>query len=143
MSRPTTLSQVADRIVAGEPAVKALGEFLDSFYLAEPGLRQAMFAKEPSLVGDDRIDALLGAVCEYLCKRYSVLPIPAWASGPCRFLDHPWFTTDTGSDGMREFLAFSSPAEFAHRYIFTEEQPLRRASMVKMRKEPNAPTLQP
>ena len=28
---------------------------------------------------------------------------------------------------MREYLTFSSPAEFASRNIFTEERPLRRA----------------
>jgi hypothetical protein len=31
------------------------------------------------------------------------------------------------TDGMREYLTFSSPAEFASRNIFTEERPLRRA----------------
>jgi hypothetical protein len=31
------------------------------------------------------------------------------------------------SDAMREYLTFSSPAEFASRNIFTEERPLRRA----------------
>jgi hypothetical protein len=30
-------------------------------------------------------------------------------------------------DGFREYLTFSSPAEFASRNIFTEERPLRRA----------------
>ena len=30
-------------------------------------------------------------------------------------------------DAMREYLAFSSPAEFASRNIFTEERPLQQA----------------
>jgi hypothetical protein len=32
---------------------------------------------------------------------------------------------------MREYLTFSSPAEFASRNIFTEERPLRRARGLK------------
>ena len=31
------------------------------------------------------------------------------------------------TDGMREYLTFTSPGEFASRNIFTEERPLRRA----------------
>jgi hypothetical protein len=31
------------------------------------------------------------------------------------------------TDGMREYLTFASPAEFASRNVFTEELPLRRA----------------
>ena len=42
-------------------------------------------------------------------------------------LAEPWFTTPMDSDAMREYLTVSSPAEFAHRNIFTESQPLRRA----------------
>ncbi|MCK1514523.1 hypothetical protein IVB22_18500 [Bradyrhizobium sp. 190] len=42
-------------------------------------------------------------------------------------LDRPWFTAADPSDAMREYLTFSSPAEFASRNIFTEERPLRRA----------------
>jgi hypothetical protein len=44
-------------------------------------------------------------------------------------LPHAWHTTQFADDGMREYLTFASPAEFASRNIFTEEQPLRRARM--------------
>ena len=129
MSLPPTLSAAVDRISDGVPSTKAIPEFLDAFYRErDPSVRAAMLDEEPCLTGDRRIDALAGAICEYLSKRYELASIPGWASGAPRFLGSPWFTTDNASDGMREFLTFSSPAEFARRNIFTDKEPLRRAS---------------
>ncbi len=54
--------------------------------------------------------------------------MPHWVAGPTRFLTEPWFTNAAGDDAMREYLAFTSPAEFRHHNIFTEAQPLRRAT---------------
>lgn len=129
MSRPATLAEAAERMRDGAPREKAVPEFLDSFYLAsDADLRAAMLAQDPVRTGDAQLDALIGAVCEYLSKRYQLPAVPAWASLPQRFLDQPWFTCAGADDGMREYLAFSSPAEFARRNIFTEGLPLRRAS---------------
>jgi len=82
---------------------------------------------EPKLTGDDRLDALVGAIAEYLAKQRRLGRVPPWVSNPARRLTSPWFTTESPSDAMREYLSFSSPAEFASRNIFTEERPLRRA----------------
>lgn len=125
--RPNTLAEATMRMKAGEPLEKALPEFLDTFYLAQDDARRAeMLHDEPILIGS-REDALMGAVAEYLAHQYALPQTPAWAYGSARYLDTAWHTAPFDDDGMREYLTFSSPAEFASRNIFTEERPLRRA----------------
>jgi hypothetical protein len=126
--RPNTLAQTADRIMAGEARDKALSEFLDEFYLAgTTAQRVAMLRDEPGPTGDAHLEGLLGAVAEYLAHQHALPTVPAWAFSPNRYLDHAWHASPFADDGMREYLTFSSPAEFASRNIFTEERPLRRA----------------
>lgn len=126
--RPTTLAQAAERIVAGQPLDKALPEFLDEFYLAKtPAQQDAMLADEPPPTGDAHLDGLFGGVAEYLARQFALSRVPAWAYSPSRYLDHAWHTSSIRDEGFREYLTFSSPAEFASRNIFTEERPLRRA----------------
>ena len=126
--RPTTLAQVAERVAAGQPLDKALPEFLDEFYLAQtPAQQEAMLADEPASMADLRLDGLFGAVAEYLAHQSGLPRVPSWAYSPARYLDRAWHASSIGDAGMREYLTFSSPAEFASRNIFTEERPLRRA----------------
>jgi hypothetical protein len=126
--RPATLAETYERIIAGDELEMALAEFLDTFYLAPtPESRLATLRREPPLTGDAHLDALAGAVAEYLARQYGLTTIPAWAFEPVRYLDHAWHTTPFDNDGMREYLTYASPAEFRSRNIFTEERPLRRA----------------
>jgi hypothetical protein len=126
--RPATLAQTAERIASGQSLDKALPEFLDEFYLAAaPELQIPMLMEEPPPTGDARVDGLLGAVAEYLAHQFDLPKVPAWAYSPVRYLDHAWHASSMTDDGFREYLTFSSPAEFASRNIFTEERPLRRA----------------
>jgi hypothetical protein len=126
--RPSTLADAVDRIQAGSARDSELAEFVDTFDLAKTDRdRYASIEREPNLTGDAQLDALVGAIAEYLAKQRRLGRVPQWASGPARRLASPWFTTASPSDAMREYLAFSSPAEFASRNIFTEERPLRRA----------------
>jgi hypothetical protein len=125
--RPNTLAEATTRIEQGEPLEKALSEFLDTFYSApDPASRIDMLGDEPPSIGA-RQDALIGAVAEYLSHEYALPRVPAWAFGPSRYLERAWHTTPFEDAAMREYLTFSSPAEFASRNIFTEERPLRRA----------------
>jgi hypothetical protein len=125
--RPNTLAEATTRIELGEPLEKALSEFLDTFYSAlDTASRIEMLRDEPVSIGARR-DALIGAVAEYLSHEYGLPRVPAWAFGPSRYLDRAWHTTPFEDAAMREYLTFSSPAEFASRNIFTEERPLRRA----------------
>jgi hypothetical protein len=126
--RPNTLAEAVERIRAGEPQDEMLAEFVDSFLLApDTEARYATIAGEPVRTTDDRLNALVGAMAEYLAKQYRLSRAPQWASVPWRRLDEPWFTTSSTDPAMREYLAFTSPAEFRSRNIFTEERPLRRA----------------
>jgi hypothetical protein len=125
--RPNTLAEATTRVSSGVALEKALPEFLDTFYLARDTVsRVDMLVDEPPLVGE-REDALLGAIAEYLAHQYALPQVPAWAYGPARYLEHAWHTSPFDDGGMREYLTFSSPGEFASRNIFTEERPLRRA----------------
>jgi len=126
--RPSTLAEAVDRVRAGVSRDVALAEFVDSFLLApDDGARLAALEVEPKQTDDPQLDALAGAIAEYLAKQYRLGRVPAWASHPRRRLDEPWFTTSSASPALREYLSFSSPAEFRSHNIFTDEQPLRRA----------------
>ena len=128
MTRPSTLLSVSERIRQGAPPSTAIAEFLDEFYQARDTLDQAAsLHDEPPPTGNIQVDALLAAICEYLTKQHSLPRVPHWVAGPTRFLTEPWFTNAAGGDAMREYLAFTSPAEFRHHNIFTEARPLRRA----------------
>jgi hypothetical protein len=83
-------------------------------------------AEDPGLTDDRKMNALLGAVGEHLSRRWSIGAAPAWTDRPERFLDQPWFM---GHERMKGFLLAESPLAFRRRFIFTESEPLRRASM--------------
>jgi hypothetical protein len=126
--RPNTLAEAYERMIAGDENDIALAEFLDTFYLAPTAERRIeTLRQEPRLTGDARLDALAGAVAEYLSRQYKLPSIPAWAFAPVRYLERAWHTTPFDSAPMREYLTYASPAEFRSRNIFTEERPLRRA----------------
>jgi hypothetical protein len=126
--RPNTLAEAVERIQAGSERGSVLAEFVDTFDLAETDEdRYVSIEREPILTGDLRLDALVGAIAEYLAKQRRLGRVPHWVCDPARRLKSPWFTATSPSDAMREYLTFSSPAEFASRNIFTEERPLRRA----------------
>ena len=87
-----TLRELEDNVRGGQPLEIQLGDFLDAFYL---GPRAARVQEPPALLAGANpqgamIDALLAAVAEYLCRRFS-LPIPAWVYEPCRYLERPFF----------------------------------------------------
>ena len=126
--RPNTLAEAIDRIGRGESREKALGEFLDHFYgLTDEPSRYEALRPEPEIADDVRLNALAGAIAEYLAKR-SRTDVPEWVSAASSTLRDPWFTTDRPGPGINEYLWHSSPAEFRSRNIFTEGLPLRRAS---------------
>jgi len=126
--RPNTLAEAVDAIFAGAPHDVVLAEFVDTFDLAKTDQdRYSAIESEPRLTGNDRVDALVGAMAEYLAKQRRLGRVPAWVGDPARRLSSPWFTTASPTDAMREYLTFASPGEFASRNIFTEERPLRRA----------------
>ena len=126
--RPSTLAEAVERIQGGLPRAAVLAEFVDSFDLASTDdARFTSIEREPKLTGDARLDALVGAIAAYLAKQRRLGRVPHWVGGPARRLVEPWFTVESPSPAMCEYLAFSSPGEFSSRNIFTDERPLRRA----------------
>jgi hypothetical protein len=127
--RPGTLAQVLQLVLNGEKLRYCLAGFLDDFY-GDPDVasRIRRVADDPGLADDPRMNALLGAVGEHLVNRWNLGGPPAWSNGPERFLDQPWFM---GPERMKGFLLAESPLAFRRRFIFTEAEPLRRASMPK------------
>ncbi len=134
--RPNTLAEAVERIQAGASRDIMLAEFVDTFNLAPTSAaRYATIEEEPALTNDERLDALVGALAEYLAKQHRLGRVPTWVSGSARYLDRPWHTSSMFidwtreflTDAIREYLTFASPGEFASRNIFTEERPLRRA----------------
>ena len=123
--RPNTLAEAVERIQAGSAQNVELAEFVDTFDLTKTNRdRYASIEDEPKLTGDARLDALVGAIAEYLAKQRRLGRVPRWVSDPARRLSSPWFTTASPSDAMR---GTGKSQVFASRNIFTEERPLRRA----------------
>lgn len=106
-----------------------LASFLDRFYLERDSLkRRAKLIDEPPLSGNQQFDALIGAIGEHLCMRWSLGRAPDWVDHPDRFLKRPLFM---GEETMKAFYMAESPAAYRRRFIFTELEPLRRARMPK------------
>src|SRR4051812_38395957 len=125
---PATLAEAVERIQAGSPQDRVLAEFVDTFDLAKTGDEKfASIEPEPRLTGEARLDALVGAIAEYLAKQRRLGRVPAWVCDPARRPDELWFTTSSPSPALREYLTVSSPGEFSSRNIFTDERPRRRA----------------
>ena len=131
----STLAQAFEKIVGGEPAEWALLEFVDAFFQESSNeARFALIAEAPRPTGRRHLDALAGAMGEYMAKHFCLPRIPAWIGEPSRYLDHPWHVMIfndgrerpalSSDEGLREFLTFSSPAEFKSRCIFTDATPL-------------------
>ncbi len=125
--RPGTLVQVLQLVRGGEKLRFCMAGFLDDFYGdVEKRSRLRRVCDDPGPVGDARLNALIGAVGEHLARRWRLGDPPSWTAQPERFLDRPCFM---GHERMKGFLLAESPLAFRRRFIFTEAEPLRRASM--------------
>jgi hypothetical protein len=125
--RPGTLVQVLQLVRHGEKLRFCMAGFLDDFYTdTEVASRRDRVADDPGLTDDARMNALLGAIGEHLVIRWNLGDAPPWSNRSERFLDRPWFM---GPERMKGFLLAESPLAFRRRFIFTEAEPLRRASM--------------
>ncbi|MGH6702439.1 MAG: hypothetical protein ACREC2_08920, partial [Bradyrhizobium sp.] len=106
--RPNTLAETVEWIQGGAARDVVLAEFVDTFDLAKTDRdRCASIECEPQLTGDGQLDALVGAIAEYLAKQRRLGRVPHWATDPARSLSSPWFTTAAPSDAMCEYLTFS------------------------------------
>ncbi len=74
-------------------------------------------AVEPESTGDDRFDALLGAIAEDLCVRNGVVP-PTWALEDSRFLHNAWWVSTLPSARARALV--HAPASFRRRGVMID-----------------------
>ena len=131
--RPHTLADAVEMIAAGSAHDAVLAEFIDAFDLAKTD--QDRYAVDRARAEIDGRKAILTPLWvrspstwqsnggSAACRIGSAIRRAA-----CRPLG---LQPRIPSDAMREYLTFSSPAEFASRNIFTEERPLRRARALK------------
>jgi hypothetical protein len=131
----TTLAEAFERIAGGDQPEGPLSEFVQSFFQTEGDeTRLSLIIEAPRPTGQKRLDALAGAIAEYMAKHFCLPSVPPWVGEAIRFLDRPWHVLifndgrerrlPLSDEGLREFLTFSSPAEFRSRNIFTEAGPL-------------------
>ena len=129
--RPASIQEVVTRCDQGEEFSFLLSSFLDTFYNHikhnEISAAYSALAREPPLGPNPQRNAYVGAVAEYLARRWGLPSVPAWTERPERFLQRPLF--DQAAPSARALYLVESPAAFRRRLIFVEASPLRRASM--------------
>ena len=83
----------------------------------------AMFADEPPLTGDDRVDAALAALAEHLARRDG-WPVPDWTGQERRSTLDWWFVDDLTA--LQAFALRESPLSFRKRGVFIGDGGLHR-----------------
>ena len=114
------------RAVAGphgrRDAIRLAAEFAARFRSSQPDDRRRMLAAEPRPIGDDRWDAFLGAVAEWLAVAAGD-PTPKWAFDESRYLRRGWWPSDNRSMDAWEYagapLAFKLRGVYIHRDSLT------------------------
>lgn len=117
------LVSTARRIVAGDEPWTAVREFLDEYRLRPVDLRFAAVEGEPESCGDERWDALLGALAEWLAHADG-LARPPWCVASQRFLRSWWVPFDRPSVVARALV--EAPAAFRRRGIMIPARSLGR-----------------
>lgn len=117
--QPMTLADLA-RFVAAEADFAArwrlVVEFLKEYHREPAGERRRLLEEVPGPTGDERWDALLGALAEHLAMRDGHAA-PEWAAAPG--LRRFWFPFDT--PGARAQALVHAPAAFRRRGVFVAD----------------------
>lgn len=104
-------------------AWRLVGEVLDDEAMGTPAATSLVVADVPAPTGDDRTDALMAALAEFLTVRRGLVT-PGWAENPERVARPWWFVAGTPAwipTSLRE-----SPRSFAKRGIFVTAAGLER-----------------
>ena len=122
------MAEVVRRTTTGDDEFSIhLADFLSEFYADDTVEGQrSRIEEEPRRTKIDREDAYVGAIAEHLSRRWLLGPAPKWSDASFRFLCQAWFTA---GDSYRPIYLKESPSAFRRRMIFTEAEPLRRATM--------------
>jgi transcriptional regulator with XRE-family HTH domain len=101
--------------------VRRAAEFAARYETADTETRHRMVAADPPSTGDERWDAFIGALTEWLTVRHG-LPTPAWSRRPERYLDYGWWVTPMASLHAWEYAG--SPASFKTRGVYLHRESL-------------------
>ena len=119
------MCDLARDIVAVKPSdekrrLRLVFEFLRGVNDDAPPLA-LLLVVEPMLTGDERFDALLGALAEHLCVHANIDP-PAWVHEPSRFLDRAWWVSNLAS--ARASALVHTPASLRRRGVMIDRRDL-------------------
>lgn len=124
-----TADEVRASLKAGESgeALRHVIQFLDDIGGADRAAVRQAVCVEPDDTGDERWDALLAGMAEYVGNRVG-LPAPGWANVPERLLRKPWSVVEDiigrPSPGLAMLSFASSPRELANRGVFIDRTSL-------------------
>jgi hypothetical protein len=83
---PMTLAELGGRLVRTSDAKvrwKLVWEFLEEYRWEQAEAQPLLLLEEPTLVGDERWDALLAALAEHLAARLDLAPRRGLSPGSC------------------------------------------------------------
>jgi hypothetical protein len=127
LSGATTVAEAFARILDGrESPWTAVGDFLDSFYVADTPGRTALVATAPAPTADYatlRWAAFLAASTDWLSHRFGI-ECRDWVLRPEYILPEPWFLYPEGA--LRISSLFLTPPPFKARNIFCGDNALDR-----------------
>jgi hypothetical protein len=92
--QPMNLARLAEELATADSDKtrwKLVWEFLEEYRWEPAEIQQTLVQAEPSSVYDDRWDALLAALAEYLTAQHDLAP-PAWTES--RVLSRAWFPAE-------------------------------------------------
>jgi hypothetical protein len=101
---------------------KLVWEFLEEYRWEQVEAQPALLTDEPDPLGDERWDALLGALAEHLAAKHDIAP-PAWAE--FRVLARPWFPAELPT--QRADALVHAPAAFRKHGVYLSATDLEAA----------------
>ena len=123
--RPMTLADLAGRLArTADDKVrwKLVWEFLEEYRWEPAEIQPSLLLDVPQLVGDERWDALLGALAEHLAVGHD-LAAPDWTEP--RVLRRPWFPAELKTQRAEALVA--APAAFRKHGVYLSARDLEAA----------------
>jgi len=121
-----TLSELADHLSASlddRRRRRLVLEFIGRYSNTPPEHRRALILEHPALTGDERWDALVGALAEHLAF-HDAVDRPSWCTDDDRFLDAAWYWVDLPS--VRRSATTNAPTAFRRRNVWIDRADLER-----------------
>jgi len=119
----TSIAEVADRAAAGEPVLPLVRDLIDQAQRADSETLARMLADAPARTGDERADALLAGIAEYLAVDRGLTGL-AWTREPVLVLDRFWFVSEVR--GFRAIAISQTPIALKRRGILWPRRSLGR-----------------